>query len=464
MEPVIGLEVHVQLRTVTKLFCGDLTVPGAQPNTRVCPVCLGLPGALPVLNAAAVDLALRAALALGCTVHERSVFDRKTYFYPDLPKGYQITQSAQPLATRGEFLGVRIARVHLEEDAGRLFHDRFEGLTAIDLDRAGIPLIEIVTEPDLRTPADTRRFLVELKRLLLYLDVSDCEMENGSLRVDANVSLRGHGGEADARAELKNLNSFAHLEHALVAQLERQRTALSAGASIEPETLAWDAARGVLQRLRRKERRSEYRYQPDPDLPPIAVDAERITRIRNALPELPQAKQRRFAAAYDLPRYDIDVLTSDAALADYFEAVAVHVRPKAAGNWIMTEVLGWLNRHASRVQDLPVPPERLARLIGMVERGRVSRPAARRVFAEMAETGCTPEDVVAAQGLEQISDPDRIAALIDRAIAGYPDEVSRYHAGEAKVMQFLMGQVMQSSGGRADPRVTSELLRARLEG
>ena len=458
---VIGLEIHVQLRTATKLFCADAATAHAEPNTQVCPVCLGLPGALPVLNEAAVELAVRTALALGCEVHESSTFDRKSYFYPDLPKGYQITQAERPLATAGSFAGVRIRRLHLEEDAGRLLHRQVPRRTAIDLNRAGIPLVEIVTEPDLRDPAETRAFLIRLRQLLLYLDVSDCEMENGSLRVDANVSLREAVG--GARTEIKNLNSFAHVERAVAFEIERQQHVVTAGEEVVPETRHWDEKRERTERMRGKEESRDYRYHPDPDLPAITVEPARLDVIRAEMPELPAAKAARFAAAYDLPRYDIEVLTADPALAQYFEDVAAGADAKSASNWVMTDVLGWLNRHGSRVDSIPVPAPSLAELIGLVEQGILSRTAAGRVFTEMAETGDPAASVVARLKLSQVSDDDRILEWVLRTAAAFPEEVARYRAGETKVLTFLMGQIMKLSGGTADPRRSSDLLRERLE-
>jgi aspartyl-tRNA(Asn)/glutamyl-tRNA(Gln) amidotransferase subunit B len=463
-EAVIGLEVHVQLDTSTKLFCADAVTAGAAPNTQVCPLCLGLPGALPVLNATAVDLAVRAALALGCTVHPASEFDRKSYFYPDLPKGYQITQPHTPLATAGRFEGVRIRRVHIEEDAGRLLHDRIADCTAIDLNRAGVPLIEIVTEPDLRDPSAARAFLMRLRRTLKHLAVSDCEMENASLRVDANVSIRPSGSRVDgARTEVKNLNSFAHVERALSAEIERQVAGAAAGRSIDAGTLLWDAARGRTRRMRAKEASRDYRYHHEPDVPTLRISAERIAGIRERMPELPVSREARYAATWALPAYDIEVLTADPALAGYFEAVAARVDAKQASNWIMTEVLGWVNRHGSRIEDMPVGPAALAELIGLVGQNALSRVAARRVFELMADTGGTARDIAEEYGLTQVSDDASINEWLDRTLAAFPDEVARYRAGEARVMTFLIGQLMKMSAGTADPRRAAELLRARLE-
>ena len=459
----IGLEIHVQLQTATKLFCADPASPAAEPNMNVCPVCLGLPGALPVLNGAAVELAARTALALGCTVHERSEFDRKSYFYPDLPKGYQITQLRYPLASVGTFEGVGIRRLHLEEDAGRLLHDRVAERTAVDLNRAGVPLMEIVTEPDVRGPAAARAFLVRLRQLLRYIEVSDCEMENGSLRVDVNVSVPDVRGRPGEPVEIKNLNSFAHVESALEHEIARQRALVDAGGTVERETRLWDPVSRTTRRLRGKEASRHYRYLPEPDVPSLVLGAVYLRAIGAAMPELPAAKAARFVAAYDLPAHDAEVLTADRALAEYFEAVAHEVDAKAASSWIMTDVLGWLNRRGLRVQSLPVAPQDLADLIRLVLDGAVSRRAARQVLEAMAETGTPARMIIAAQGLEQVSDDGRIAAWIEQVLAAHPDEAAAYRAGRTKVMSYLIGQVLELSGGAADPRRSGELLRRSLE-
>ncbi|MEX0907423.1 MAG: Asp-tRNA(Asn)/Glu-tRNA(Gln) amidotransferase subunit GatB [Gemmatimonadota bacterium] len=473
-EAVIGLEIHVQLATATKLFCGDLTHFGAAPNTQVCPVCLGLPGALPVPNARAVELAVRAALALECTVHETSIFARKNYFYPDLPKGYQITQFEQPLATAGGVdvvdpadgaaVRVCIRRIHMEEDAGKSVHDRFPGLTAVDLNRTGVPLVEIVTEPDLHSPAAARAFLTRLKQTLLYVEVSDCDMEKGSLRVDANISVR-RAGEAQlgVKTELKNMNSFANVERALEYEIARQTALVRSGGTVVQESLLWDAARGAARSMRSKEESHDYRYFPEPDLPPLAVTGTEIEAVRAALPELPAAREARFQAEYGLPRYDAEVLSADRATGHYFEAVAGAAGDaKAASNWVMMDVLGWLNLHGSRVQDVPVSAEALAALIRMVLDGTLSNTAGRRVFQIMAETGRPAAELVQEHGLVQVRDDTQLDDWVRAVIDECPDEVQRFRTGELKVMGYLMGQVMKKSAGRADPKRASELLRARL--
>jgi aspartyl-tRNA(Asn)/glutamyl-tRNA(Gln) amidotransferase subunit B len=472
-EMVIGLEIHVQLATVTKLFCADRAEFGAPPNRHVCPVCLGLPGALPVLNAAAVELAVRAALGVGCTIHETSTFARKNYFYPDLPKGYQITQYDRPLATHGRVAlpgddqhgrDVRIRRVHLEEDAGKSLHDLLPGRTAIDLNRAGVPLIEIVTEPDLRGPEHARAFLTHLKVLLQYLDVSDCDMEKGSLRVDANLSLRPAGARVlGTRTEIKNMNSFGNLERALRAEGERQTAVLEEGGRIEPATLLWDADTGAVRPMRGKEAHHDYRYFPEPDLPPLVLDAGLVDRVRHGLPELPDSRSRRLREEHGLPAYDAQVLTATRAVADYYEAVvAAGADPKTASNWVMTDVLGWISSRGAGAAAMPVSPDRLAELLALVREGALSTTAARRVFGVMAETGGRAAAIMAEEGLEQVRDAEQLEAWVDEVIRDHPAEADRVRQGDTRLVAFLMGRVMRLSGGRADPRRAAAMLRSLL--
>jgi aspartyl-tRNA(Asn)/glutamyl-tRNA(Gln) amidotransferase subunit B len=472
-EAVIGIEVHAQLRTGRKLFCPDQATFGDEPNTHVCPVCLGLPGSLPTTDMAAVRLALRTAVALDCTVHERSVWARKNYFYPDLPKGYQITQFEEPLATDGvvEFDGadgpavVRVRRIHMEEDAGKSVHDRIPGATAVDLNRAGTPLVEIVTEPDLHTPADVRAFLVTLKQMLEYAEVSDCNMEEGSLRADANVSIRPAGDDGlGSKTEIKNVNSFSGIERAVTIEIERQISLVEGGGVVESETLLWDDHRGTLRSMRSKEESHDYRYFPDPDLPALMLDPAEIEAARNAVPEMPRARSARFREVYGLSRYDADVLTQTTAGADYFERVtAAGADPKVAANWVMGPAQALMNARGETSTTFVVEAEAMAELLALVGEGTISDGVGKKVLRMMAEGGRSARDIVAVEGLEQVRDSDAVAAWVDEVISANPDEIARYRGGEVRLIGFLVGQVMRLSGGRADPRQVNELLRMRLD-
>ncbi|HEX7335893.1 MAG TPA: Asp-tRNA(Asn)/Glu-tRNA(Gln) amidotransferase subunit GatB [Gemmatimonadales bacterium] len=469
-ETVIGLEVHVQLRTRTKMFCADRTTFGDPPNTNVCPVCLGLPGALPVPNAEAIRLAARAAMALGCTVHQTSVFARKNYFYPDLPKGYQISQFDKPLATGGSVsfdspdrgrITVGITRLHVEEDAGKLLHDRFPGKTAVDLNRAGIPLAEIVSEPDLRSPAEARAYLTTLRQILVYAAVSECSMEQGSLRVDANISIRPQGvARLGTKTEVKNMNSFANVERALEAERERQVAMVESGRRVEQVTLLFNAATGQVKPIRSKEESHDYRYFPDPDLPPLVLTPAWIAEQRAALTELPDAKRERLETAYGLPAYDARVLTGEAALAHYFEdVVRAGVEPKTAANWVMGDVMTTYNESGA----FPVPADRLASLIGLVQSGTLSLQAAKRVYAELARSPHEdPKALASHLGLVQVSDQGALAGWVDEVLASYPGEVARFRGGETKLLSFFVGQVMKRSKGKADPKGVQPVLQERL--
>jgi aspartyl-tRNA(Asn)/glutamyl-tRNA(Gln) amidotransferase subunit B len=469
-ETVIGLEVHVQLSTRTKMFCACRTTFGDPPNTNVCPTCLGLPGALPVPNAEAVRLAARGAIALGCTVHETSVFARKNYFYPDLPKGYQITQFDQPLATGGRVafespergrIEVGITRLHVEEDAGKLIHDRFPGKTAVDLNRAGTPLAEIVSEPDIRSPADARAYLVTLRQILVYTGVSDCSMEQGSLRVDANLSIRRPGeAKLGTKTEVKNLNSFANVERALEAERERQIALAERGERIAQVTLLFNVASGQVRPLRSKEESHDYRYFPDPDLPPLVLAPEWIAAQRSTLPELPEARRARLEAAYGLPAYDARVLTSEIALAEYYESVvAAGADPKTAANWVMGDVMTTYNETGA----FPVEARRLAGLVALVRDGVVSHQAAKRVYTELARSPADePKAAAERLGLVQVSDQGALAGWVDEVLAAHPAEVARFQGGEAKLMGFFVGQVMKRSKGQADPKAVQPVLQEKL--
>ena len=475
-EPVIGLEIHAQLLTASKIFCGCAAAFGGAPNTHICPVCLGLPGALPVVNRAAVDFAIRAALALGCTVHERSIFARKNYFYPDLPKGYQISQYERPLATAGavEFTSagerrrVGITRVHLEEDAGKSLHEGFpdsDRRTYLDYNRSGVPLIEIVSEPDLRSAADAAEFFSRLRALLVWLGVNDGNMEEGSLRCDANVSVRPSGATAlGTKAEVKNLNSFRFLQKALEYEIDRQIDLVGDGGRVVQETRLWDSSTNRTVGMRSKEEAHDYRYFPEPDLPPVVVDSARLGAVRDAMPELPDARRRRFVEAYGLAEYDAGQLTQSRAVADYFEAtVGAGAAPKAAGNWIMGELARLLNERRTDIGRSPVTPEQLAELVTLVDKGTISGSIAKGVFETMFLTGRAAPAIVAEDGLTQIDEESAIVPLVERALASNADAVAQYRAGKTAAFGFLVGQVMRAAGGKANPKRVNDLLRRRLE-
>jgi aspartyl-tRNA(Asn)/glutamyl-tRNA(Gln) amidotransferase subunit B len=470
-EPVIGLEIHVQLKTSSKMFCGCRVEFGAEPNIHVCPVCLGLPGALPAVNERAIELAILAAVALNCRVHTRSVFARKNYFYPDLPKGYQISQYDRPLATDGLLdvpdgegataNRVRVRRLHVEEDSGKSLHDRFPRETAVDLNRAGVPLAEIVTEPDLRSPAEARAFLGRLKQLLEYLEVGDCNMEEGSLRVDANVSVRRVGSrDMQTKTELKNMNSFSQLEKALRYEAERHIATIDTGGEVEHQTMLWDPARNEARPMRGKEEVHDYRYFPEPDLLTLQVSEETVTRIDAQVPELPWEKVDRLVSRYGLPRYDAEVLASSRSLADYFESVAeTATDPKAAAKWVMVEVLGIANEVGKPVTQLGLEPPRLADLIGIVQSGTLSHGLGRQVLQRMVQSGKTAEEVMDQEGLRKVSDGDQLENWVAEVIRDNPGEVERYRGGEEKLVAFFMGQAMRKSQGKADPdRLRQKLL------
>ncbi len=469
-ETVIGLETHVQLRTASKMFCGCSAAFGAAPNTNVCPVCLGLPGALPVANELALKLAVRAALALGCTVHPRSVFARKNYFYPDLPKGYQISQFESPLATDGSLsylspdrgiATATIVRLHVEEDAGKSLHDRVPKHTAVDLNRCGVPLIEIVTGPDFRSPHEARAYLLTLKQVLEYAGASDCDMEKGSLRVDANVSVRRVGETTlGTKTEVKNINSFAYVEKALTVERDRQVALLESGGTVVQETMLYDAKTNGVRPQRRKEESHDYRYFPDPDLPPLVLSAAFIAAQRAELPELPASKRDRLVAQYALSATDAAVLTAERAVGDYYEGVVrAGAEAKTAANWVMGEVLADAKDHGERLR---VPAASLAQLIALVKGGTVSHQAAKRVFTEVAEHGGEPRNVAEALGLIQVGDSGVVAGWVSEALAAHPTEVARYKNGETKLMPFFIGRVMKVSRGKADPKLTQRLLEEKL--
>jgi len=481
-ETVIGLEVHVQPGTRTKMFCGCRATFGDPPNTNVCPTCLGLPGALPVPNAEAIRLAVRAALALGATVHAVSVFARKNYFYPDLPKGYQISQFDRPLSTGGRvhfespergWVACSITRLHVEEDAGKSLHDRYPGRTAVDLNRAGTPLAEIVSGPDLRSPAEARAYLGVLKQILVYAGVSDCSMEQGTLRVDANLSVRLAGQVAlGTKTEIKNMNSFANVERALTAERARQVALLESGGRVEQVTLLFNAATGTVRPTRSKEESHDYRYFPDPDLPPLVLDASFIEAQRQALPELPEARRHRLASDYGLSAYHALELTGERAVAEYFEdTVKAGADARAAVGWVLGEVMVGYNADGR----FAVSPQQLAELIQAISDGTVSHQAAKQVYAKMAEDGkaaaltgagvTTSARLVAKRlGLVQVQDTGALGGWVDEVLAAFPAEVARFRSGEAKLIGFFVGQVMKKSGGKADPKGVTPILQKKLKG
>jgi aspartyl-tRNA(Asn)/glutamyl-tRNA(Gln) amidotransferase subunit B len=474
-EPVIGLEVHVQLATATKIFCGCPTSFGAPPNTNVCPVCLGLPGALPVLSREAVELAIKAGLALNCTIRRQSRFARKNYFYPDLPKGYQISQYDEPLAEHGyvdiamdgRARRIGITRVHMEDDAGKSVHEGFQDsdrYSYVDLNRSGTPLIEIVTEPDMRGSDEAYAFLTELKQVLQFIEVSTCDMEKGHLRCDANVSVRLRGtAKLGTKAEVKNLNSFRFLKQALDYEIARQIAVIEGGGRVVQETRLYNPDTGETAGMRSKEHAHDYRYFPEPDLEPLRVSEEWLAGVRSSLPELPAAKRARFLADYGLREYDASVLTENRALSEYFETAArVSGDPRTAANWVMGDLAGLLKTHGKEISDSPVRAEDLGELVKMLAKGELSGKLAKEIFPKMFAAGETAAAIIEREGLKTISDAGALETVIDSVIAANSKQVEQYRAGKATVLNFLVGQAMRATRGQANVSLVTELLKRKL--
>ena len=475
-DTIIGLEVHAQLLTESKIFCGCSTRFGEEPNKNTCPVCMGFPGVLPVLNKRVVEFAIRAGLATHCKVARCSRWARKNYFYPDLPKGYQISQYELPLCTGGyidiEANGtqkrIRLTRIHMEEDAGKNIHDVKGDYSLVDLNRAGVPLLEIVSEPDMRSAEEAAHYLKRLRTILQYLEICDGNMEEGSFRCDANISVRPEGSASlGTKTELKNMNSFKAVEKALQYEIRRQTQTLSEGGRLAQETRLWDAEHEVTRSMRSKEYAHDYRYFPDPDLLPLAIDEQWIEKIRSSLPELPEERKKRFVSQYNLPLYDAELLTSRKDVADYFEACAkIHLNPKAISNWVMGDLFRVIKERKLDeklyVHSWPVSPEQLAGMVRMIDEGKISGKIAKTLFEEMLQRGGSPDRIIQEKGLEQVSDLESIETAIAQVLAAHPEQVSEYRAGKEKVFGFLVGQVMKVTRGKANPAKVNETLKDKL--
>ncbi|MFN8390071.1 MAG: Asp-tRNA(Asn)/Glu-tRNA(Gln) amidotransferase subunit GatB [Bdellovibrionota bacterium] len=473
-EAVIGLEVHAQLSTDSKIFATSSTVAGKRPNTLTDPVTLGLPGCLPVLNKRVVDFAIRLGLATNCEIQKESIFSRKHYFYPDLPKGYQISQYDKPICLKGhldvrikgEINRIGITRIHLEEDAGKNIHHENEPFSDVDLNRAGVPLVEIVSEPDIRTPEQAGAYMRQLRQIVRYLDICDGNMEEGSLRCDANVSVRKRGAEKfGTKVEIKNINSFRYVEKAIAYEISRQIAMVEQGETIVQETRLWDENKNLTRSMRGKEHAEDYRYFPDPDLLPLIVDSDWIEKIRGGLPELPQQVFARFKKMYQLDDYYCELLTEEKHVARYYDhAVTIHHNPASIANWITTELFGRLNKEGVSMENCPVSPENLATLVKLIDDGVISGKIAKTVFDEMFSTGASPKSIIETRGLTQVSDPAQIESTVDRVIANNPKQVEAFRGGKAQLFGFFVGQVMKETEGKANPKMVNELLEKKLKG
>lgn len=473
-EAVIGLEVHAQMLTESKIFCGCSTKFGSEPNTQTCPVCIGMPGVLPVLNRKALGFAIKTGLAMNCRISSYSRFARKNYFYPDLPKGYQISQYELPICehgfleilVEGETRRIGITRIHMEEDAGKNIHEASGNFSLVDLNRTGVPLMEIVSEPDMRTPREASEYMKKLRTILRYLGVCDGNMEQGSLRCDANVSVRPVGQkEFGTRAEVKNINSFKFVEKALEYEIKRQIRALEEGGKVIQETRLWDSSRGITESMRGKEEAHDYRYFPEPDLVPMTPTDEWINEIRASLPELPDKKRGRFISEYGLPEYDADLLTAEQAMAEWFEeAVRAGGQPKTVSNWMTGELARLLNEENTSIETCQLKPVQLAEMIRLIDNGTISGKIAKTVFDEMYRTAKNPEEIIKEKGLLQISDSGAIEKAIDEVIGKNPKEAERFRAGDEKLMSFFVGQVMKLTRGKANPQMVNEILKKKLGG
>lgn len=472
-EAVIGLEVHAQMLTDTKIFCGCSTKFGSEPNTQTCPVCIGMPGVLPVLNKKALEFVIKTGLAMNCKISPYSRFARKNYFYPDLPKGYQISQYELPICeggyieivVDGKVKRIGITRIHIEEDAGKNIHEGGGPYSFVDLNRAGIPLMEIVSEPDIRSPKEAAEYMKKLRTILRYLGVCDGNMEQGSLRCDANVSIRRIGQkEYGTRTEVKNINSFKFVEKALEYEIKRQIKVVEEGGMVIQETRLWNSNKGITESMRGKEEAHDYRYFPEPDLVPIAIGKKWIDDIRGTLPELPDAKRERFVSQYSIPEYDADFLISEKALADWYEnAVAAGGHPKAVSNWVMGDLMRMLNEENKSIEECPLRPEQLSNMLKLIDNGTISGKIAKKVFEEMYKTGKNADTIVKEKGLVQISDEGLIEKAIDEVLSKNPKEVERFKGGDEKLIGFFVGQVMKAMKGKANPQMVNDLLKKKLQ-